>query len=75
MPQQNAEGLMIGNGGISVSGREVDYATELWLEGPTAFWLHPEGPLSDTTPEEWRKKQPTKVRMVHLLPGECIIRK
>lgn len=35
--------------------REID--TAAWLKNPTAFWLHPEGPLSDTTPEEWLAKQ------------------
>lgn len=47
-----------GASGIARHGREVEYATELWLEGPSAFWLHPEGPLSDTTPDEWLEKQP-----------------
>lgn len=46
-----------GGGGIPIAGREVEYATELWLDSPSAFWLHPEGPLSDTTPDEWRAKQ------------------
>lgn len=31
--------------------------TEEWLETPSAFWLHPEGPLSNTTREEWLIKQ------------------
>ena len=47
-----------GAGGIPLKGREVEYATQLWLEGPSAFWLHPEGPLSDTTPDEWLAAQP-----------------
>lgn len=47
-----------GSGGIPLKGREAEYATELWLEGPSAFWLHPEGPLSETTPDEWQAKQP-----------------
>lgn len=42
-----------GGGGIPIAGREVEYATELWLDSPSAFWLHPEGPLSDKTPDEW----------------------
>lgn len=33
---------------------------EGWLKHPTAFWLHPEGPLSDTTPEQWLAKQKMK---------------
>ena len=44
-----------GVNGIAIKGREKEYATELWLEGPTAFWLHPYGPLSNTTPDEWRE--------------------
>lgn len=27
-----------------------------WLADPSLFWLHPEGPLSDTTPDEWLAK-------------------
>jgi len=57
-----ATGMAIGSdnggGGIPRKGREVEYATELWLDGPSAFWLHPEGPLSETTPDEWKAKQP-----------------
>lgn len=51
-----------GGGGIPLQGREVEYATELWLDDPSAFFLHPEGPLSETTPEEWREKQETDER-------------
>lgn len=47
-----------GSGGIPRNGREKEYATEMWLDDPSAFFLHPEGPLSDTTPEEWLAKQP-----------------
>lgn len=47
-----------GGGGIPRKGHEASYATELWLDGPSAFWLHPEGPLSETTPDEWQAKQP-----------------
>lgn len=36
--------------------------TEEWLETPTAFWLHPEGPLSDTTREEWVAKEVNRLR-------------
>lgn len=54
-----------GASGIAIAGREEAYATKLWLEGPSAFWLHPEGPLSDTTAEEWlarnRPKEPEPV--------------
>jgi hypothetical protein len=46
-----------GSDGIPLRGHEAEYAAELWLEGPSAFWLHPEGPLSETTPEEWLAKQ------------------
>ena len=46
-----------GSAGIPRAGREKAYATELWLDDPTAFFLHPEGPLSETTPDEWRAKQ------------------
>ena len=35
-----------------------DLDLRAWLEDPTLFWLHPEGPLSDTTPEEWLRKNP-----------------
>jgi ferric-dicitrate binding protein FerR (iron transport regulator) len=42
-----------GSDGIPRRGHEDDYATQLWLGGPSAFWLHPEGPLSETTPAEW----------------------
>lgn len=48
---------MNGASGIPVKGREAEYAAELWLADPSAFWLHPEGPLSDTTPDEWRTRQ------------------
>lgn len=47
-----------GASGIAVARREREYATQLWLDNPLAFWLHPEGPLSDLTPDEWRAKQP-----------------
>lgn len=47
-----------GSAGIALAGREAEYATELWLDDPGAFFLHPEGPLSETTPEEWLAKQP-----------------
>lgn len=53
-----------GASGIPIQGREVEYATELWLKGPSAFWLHPEGPLSDKTPEEWKAEQEAKRREV-----------
>lgn len=36
--------------------------TPQWLETPTAFWLHPEGPLSDTTREEWLAKETLRLR-------------
>lgn len=52
-----------GGGGIPRKGREAAYAAELWLDGPSAFWLHPEGPLSETTPDEWRAKQPKPAPM------------
>lgn len=42
-----------GASGIPRQGKEVEYATALWCECPSAFWLHPEGPLSDTTPDEY----------------------
>lgn len=45
-----------GASGIPMVGREVEYATDLWLDGG-AFWLHPEGPLSDTSREDWLAKQ------------------
>lgn len=48
---------MNGASGIPREGREAEYATELWLEGPSAFWLHPEGPLSETTPNEYLAKR------------------
>ena len=50
-------GSINGGGGIPFPGREVEYAIELWLDGPSAFWLHPKGPLSDQTPDEWRVEQ------------------
>lgn len=46
-----------GSDGIPLQGKTEAYATEMWLDDPSAFWLHPEGPLSDTTPDEWRAKQ------------------
>lgn len=49
-----------GSGGIPREGREKEYATEMWIDDPSAFFLHPEGPLSDTTPEEWIAKQPRR---------------
>lgn len=54
------EKVFYGAAGIPEHGKEVEYATELWLENPKAFWCHPEGPLSETTPEEWRIKQARK---------------
>lgn len=57
MISEGVSEVVNGSGGIPRKGREVEYATELWLEGPSAFWLHPEGPLSDTTPNEYREAQ------------------
>lgn len=60
--------------------REID--TAMWLKNPSAFWLHPEGPLSDTTPEEWLAKQKpaepalglgfSRPKFTHLMPGEKV---
>lgn len=52
--------IVNGSAGIPRDGRELEYATELWLDDPGAFFLHPEGPLSETTPEEWKAKQHAK---------------
>lgn len=48
-----------------------------WLKDPSLFWLHPLGPLSNVTPEEWLAENqwpPLEklrgVRVVHLLPSE-----
>lgn len=46
-----------GSDGIPRDGHAEAYATQLWLDDPIAFWLHPEGPLSDKTPDEWRAEQ------------------
>lgn len=56
-----------GGGGIPRKGREKEYATDLWLDGPSAFWLHPEGPLSEATPGEWLAKQPKKQEPIDLI--------
>jgi hypothetical protein len=40
---------------------EAAYLTAMWLESPSAFWLHPEGPLSDKSPGEWREEQCARV--------------
>lgn len=64
-----------------MTDRELDIAA--WLKHPSAFWLHPEGPMSDTTPEEWLAKQTIgpdvggdfviyPVRVTFLLPGESV---
>jgi len=51
-----------GSDGMPLAGRSEEYATEMWLDDPSAFWLHPEGPLSETTPDEWRAKQAERER-------------
>lgn len=48
--------MRYGSDGIPLSGKVEEYATELWLDDPSAFWLNPEGPLSETTPDEYRAK-------------------
>lgn len=53
-----------GSAGIPIAGREAEYATELWLDGPSAFWLHPEGPLSDKTPDEWQAERAAERKAV-----------
>lgn len=51
---------MNGSGGIAVAGMEEEYATEMWLENPSAFWLHPLGPLSDVTPSQYKRRTPAR---------------
>ena len=46
-----------GSSGVPVKGSEAEYATELWLDNPAAFFLHPLGPLSDVTPEQWKERR------------------
>lgn len=64
----NSEGvdreIFNGASGIPREGREAEYATQMWLDDPTAFFLHPEGPLSDKTPDEWREEQRALARRV-----------
>jgi hypothetical protein len=52
-----------GSDGIPLFGKTEAYATEMWLDDPSAFWLHPEGPLSETTPDEWRAKLAAEERL------------
>jgi hypothetical protein len=47
-----------GADGIPREGMTERYATALWRDDPSAFWLHPEGPLSDTTPDEYFVPEP-----------------
>lgn len=49
-----------GADGIPREGMEERYATALWRDNPTAFWLHPEGPLSDTAPGEYFVAEPPR---------------
>ena len=39
--------------GIGRAGMDATYSAALWRDNPTAFWLHPEGPLADSTPGEF----------------------
>jgi hypothetical protein len=50
-----------GSGGIPRDGMEERYSTALWRDGPSAFWLHPEGPLSNKTPKQYFKPKPAPV--------------
>jgi hypothetical protein len=47
-----------GASGIAREGMEERYATALWRDDPSAFFLHPEGPLSDTGPKEYFVPRP-----------------
>jgi hypothetical protein len=52
-------------------GVGIPLDTALWLNNPSAFWLNPDGPLSDLTPKDWRARHIPN--FIHLLPGEDII--
>ena len=56
-----------GADGIPREGMAETYATAMWRDDPSAFWLHPEGPLSDTTPEEYfvPRPEPTVVDIMN----------
>lgn len=56
-----------GSSGIPRQGKEVEYATASWRECPTAFWLHPEGPLSDSTPDEYFANLPDEAPVDQLM--------
>lgn len=47
-----------GADGIPREGMAETYATAMWRDDPAAFWLHPEGPLSETTPDEYFVPRP-----------------
>ena len=47
--------------GIGRTGMDATYSAALWRDNPTAFWLHPEGPLADSTPGEFFKSAPAPV--------------
>lgn len=47
-----------GASGLPREGMTERYATAMWRDDPSAFWLHPEGPLSETTPEEYFVPRP-----------------
>lgn len=56
-----------GADGIPREGMAETYATAMWRDDPSAFWLHPEGPLSDTTPDEYfvPRPEPTERDMLN----------
>jgi hypothetical protein len=47
-----------GSSGLAREGMEERYSTALWRDNPSAFWLHPDGPLADTTPAEFFVPEP-----------------
>lgn len=46
---------------------DATYSAALWRDNPTAFWLHPEGPLADSTPAEYFVN-------VHEIDNRCDLR-
>ena len=47
-----------GASGIARDGMAKRYATAMWRDNPAAFFLHPEGPLSDAAPDDYFVPRP-----------------
>lgn len=60
-PELDRRPTILGNAGVAITGREERYALSLWLQEPSAFWLHPEGPLSNKPVEQWQRERGREV--------------